>query len=153
MDEKCEYGGIGKPCECRLPVFAASSPLCPTDGRKANCCYHLWKYRAEVAEAALAALGNGWLPTSDAINALPEGVRRFVHDLETRCDPAGIVAENTVLHDQASQLQAALAAANKRIEAARGLVRGWGAVRGPCSLGAHWCADELAAAVGEPTDA
>jgi len=109
--------------------------------------------RAELAEAALAALGNGWLPTSDAINALPEGVRRFVHDLETRCDPAGIVAENTVLHDQASQLQAALAAANKRIEAARGLVRGWGAVRGPCSLGAHWCADELAAAVGEPTDA
>jgi len=32
--------------------------------------------------------GEGWLPTADNVNALPEGVRRDVPDLETRCDPA-----------------------------------------------------------------
>jgi len=32
--------------------------------------------------------GLGWLPTTDNVNVLPEGIRRYVHDLETRCDPA-----------------------------------------------------------------
>src|SRR5215813_13269936 len=35
--------------------------------------------------------GEGWLPTAENVNALPEGIRRYVHDLETRCDPAGDV--------------------------------------------------------------
>jgi len=30
-----------------------------------------------------------WTPTSDNINALPEPVRRFVADLQTKCDPSG----------------------------------------------------------------
>ena len=30
-----------------------------------------------------------WLPAN--VNALPEGPRRYIHDLETRCDPAGDV--------------------------------------------------------------
>ena len=33
----------------------------------------------------------GWLPTPANVNALPEGLRRYIHDLETRCDPAGDV--------------------------------------------------------------
>src|SRR5215467_4967732 len=33
--------------------------------------------------------GEGWLPTAENVNVLPEGIRRYVHDLETRCDPAG----------------------------------------------------------------
>jgi len=32
--------------------------------------------------------GLGWLPTAENVNALPDGIRRYVHDLETRCDPA-----------------------------------------------------------------
>lgn len=38
--------------------------------------------------------------TSDEINALPERVRRFIHDLETRCDPAGEVQERWSLREQ-----------------------------------------------------
>src|SRR5215475_801809 len=30
--------------------------------------------------------GEGWLPTAANINALPEGIRRYMHDLQTRCD-------------------------------------------------------------------
>src|SRR5215813_15017507 len=32
--------------------------------------------------------GLGWLPTAENVNALPEGIRGYVNDLETRCDPA-----------------------------------------------------------------
>lgn len=49
--------------------------------------------------------------TSAEINALPEKVRRFIHDLETRVDPAGEVAQNALLRDQVLQLEAALTAA------------------------------------------
>src|SRR5215469_6767702 len=41
----------------------------------------------DTTEAAIVG-GEGWLPTAENVNALPEGVRRYVHDLETRCDPA-----------------------------------------------------------------
>jgi len=39
-------------------------------------------------------------PTSEHINALPEKLRKFIHDLETKCDPAGIVRENALLKDE-----------------------------------------------------
>lgn len=32
-----------------------------------------------------------WLPTAANINALPEPLRRYIHDLETRADPSGDV--------------------------------------------------------------
>lgn len=32
-----------------------------------------------------------WKPTAENINKLPEPVRRFIHDLQTVCDPAGDV--------------------------------------------------------------
>jgi hypothetical protein len=32
---------------------------------------------------------DAWIPDADHINALPEPVRAYVHDLATRCDPAG----------------------------------------------------------------
>jgi hypothetical protein len=41
----------------------------------------------DATEEAVAG-GEGWLPTAENVNALPEGVRRYVHDLEQRCDPA-----------------------------------------------------------------
>jgi plasmid stabilization system protein ParE len=34
-----------------------------------------------------------WTPTPASITALPEPLRRYIHDLETVCDPAGDVAE------------------------------------------------------------
>lgn len=30
-----------------------------------------------------------WLPTPANINALPDPIRRYIHHLETRADPAG----------------------------------------------------------------
>ena len=41
-----------------------------------------------------------WKPTPDNINSLPEPIRQYIADLETMCDPAGIIAENTLLRDQ-----------------------------------------------------
>ena len=41
----------------------------------------------------------GWLPDPEHINALPQPVRKYVHDLVTNVDPAGIVAENALLRD------------------------------------------------------
>jgi hypothetical protein len=50
-----------------------------------------------------------WLPTAENINALAEPIRKYIHDIETNCDPAGTVREVTLLRDQNAQLVAALA--------------------------------------------
>ena len=39
-------------------------------------------------------------PTADEINCLPENMRSFIHDLITRCDPAGDVAGIAFLRDR-----------------------------------------------------
>ena len=38
-------------------------------------------------------------PTAEQINALPDGLRTYIHALETRCDPAGEVRELVVARD------------------------------------------------------
>jgi len=43
--------------------------------------------------------------TSEEINALPENVKRYIHDLETNADPAGIIRENIFLKDQVKALE------------------------------------------------
>ena len=64
--------------------------------------------------------GLGWLPTAENVNALPDGIRRHVHDLETRCDPAHDVQKmarqaDTIraLHAKVEELKVTLAAARK----------------------------------------
>jgi hypothetical protein len=49
-------------------------------------------------------IGPDWLPTAEAINALPEPLRRFIHDLETNADPAGMVRQNIILEEQVDAL-------------------------------------------------
>ena len=44
--------------------------------------------------------------TSDEINALPEGCRKYDHDLVTRCDPAGEVEERWSLREHRDGLLA-----------------------------------------------
>lgn len=44
--------------------------------------------------------------TSDEINALPERVRKYVHDLVTRYEPAGEVQERWSLREQRDGLVA-----------------------------------------------
>jgi hypothetical protein len=48
----------------------------------------------------VSVIDDKWLPTASNVNALPEGVREYVHDLETNADPAGMVRENALLTDQ-----------------------------------------------------
>jgi len=50
-------------------------------------------------------LNNDWQPTPENINELPEAVRRFVHDLETRCDPAGDIAALKLAQDENAMLR------------------------------------------------
>jgi hypothetical protein len=42
--------------------------------------------------------------TPAEINALPERVRHYIHDLETRCDPTGEVQERWSLIEQRDAL-------------------------------------------------
>jgi hypothetical protein len=52
-----------------------------------------------------------WLPTAEAINALPAPVRKHMIELGSRCDPAGDVAKIALLTRLNEELQAALQAA------------------------------------------
>jgi hypothetical protein len=47
-----------------------------------------------------------WLPDAEHLNALPQPIRQYIHDLETRADPAGDVAEIAFLKDTVEALQA-----------------------------------------------
>jgi hypothetical protein len=45
-----------------------------------------------------------WQPTPENINALPEPLRRYVHQIETLSDPAGLVRQNAILKQQVDAL-------------------------------------------------
>ena len=47
-----------------------------------------------------------WTPTAANVNALPERLRRYIHDIETRCDPAGDIRELTIARDTCKALEA-----------------------------------------------
>lgn len=53
----------------------------------------------------------GWTPTAANVNALPEPIRRYIHQLETTCDPSGDTQERVIAQDicrtQAIQLEQA----------------------------------------------
>lgn len=46
--------------------------------------------------------------TSEEVSKLPEKVREYIHDLETLCDPAGLVRENALLKNENEMLRAKL---------------------------------------------
>lgn len=77
------------------------------EGQIARQSVEIVKLKAELA--ALESRFDDWLPTAENINALPESLRRYVFDLETRCDPAGEVALLSLTKDQNTQLQAKIA--------------------------------------------
>lgn len=57
----------------------------------------------DISEA-IAALSTGqpdttWTPTAEAVNALPEPLRSYIHQLETRCDPSGELRELVIARD------------------------------------------------------
>jgi len=75
----------------------------------------LYKYATEQVSAcdAIGSATGDWKPTAAAINALPGPLRQHIHDLETRCDPAGEVAELRLMRDQNRMLQGHTAALDK----------------------------------------
>jgi len=46
-----------------------------------------------------------WLPTAENVNALPDPIRRYIHDLETNCDPPSMVRENIILKETCKALE------------------------------------------------
>ena len=73
---------------------------------------HAWNTRAISPAAPLAQPGAGstgqekpWTPTAKNVNALPEPVRQYIHDLETNADPAGTVRELTIARDTIRSLE------------------------------------------------
>ena len=46
-----------------------------------------------------------WKPTPESINNLPDPIRRYIHDLETNADPAGMVQENFNLRESLKGLE------------------------------------------------
>jgi len=49
-------------------------------------------------------ISDDWKPTASAINALPAPLRKYIHDVEAMCDPAGMVQQIAALRDQVDQL-------------------------------------------------
>lgn len=63
------------------------------------------KARLAIVYALLKyKLYKDWLPTPENINALPEPVRKFIHDIESNCDPQGLVRENLLIKDTCKAL-------------------------------------------------
>jgi hypothetical protein len=68
-----------------------------------------WEQRKEKKEAEklrreTAVIPDDWTPTAESVNALPEPLRRYICDLETRCDPAGDVRTIASLREQRDSL-------------------------------------------------
>jgi hypothetical protein len=72
----------------------------------------------DATEVAVAG-GEGWLPTPENVNALPEGIRRYIHDLETRCDPVGDVQKMALQADTIRGLDAKVRELEARLASVR----------------------------------
>src|SRR5260370_24946660 len=60
----------------------------------------------DLVTLALATEMDTFIPDPDHINALPGPLRSYIHDLETRADPAGNVAEIAMLKENNAALWA-----------------------------------------------
>jgi uncharacterized coiled-coil DUF342 family protein len=60
---------------------------------------------------------------SNEVNALPDRVRNYIHNLEARCDPAGDVQELVCLRENCKALGAELAKLEAEAEALREILR------------------------------
>jgi hypothetical protein len=60
---------------------------------------------------------HGWLPDPEHCNALPQPLRDYIHDLETRADPAGDVAQIAFLKEAVDALVIRVRRAKQRARA------------------------------------
>lgn len=54
----------------------------------------------DFSEMFVSSIDDNWLPTAANINRLPEPLRLYIHDLETKCDPGGDVQTIASQKDQ-----------------------------------------------------
>lgn len=86
----------------------------------------IWKGWLEIANKIRALILGGrggavtgdWIPSPDNINALPDPLKKYIHDLETNCDPARLVQENTCLWDTIHAMESAQKELDEEREAA-----------------------------------
>ncbi len=58
-------------------------------------------------------IDDNWQPTAPAVNSLPAPVRRYIHGVETLCDPAYLIQQIAALRDENDQLRAFIAERDK----------------------------------------
>lgn len=85
---------------------------CEHQGDASRCKRGLGKLLSD-ADERWAALEQ-FQPAPDQINGLPGLLRCYIHNLESRCDPAGEVVEVTLLRDQNAQLQTKIVQLEKK---------------------------------------
>lgn len=64
-----------------------------------------WNRSWTTRDANKDKLELDWSPTAEHINALPDPIRRYIHDLQTNADPAGTLAENFRLRRENEMLR------------------------------------------------
>jgi hypothetical protein len=57
-----------------------------------------------------------WVPTAESVNALPDGLRDYIHALETHCDPAGDVQSLVAQRENNAALAARVVLLETEIE-------------------------------------
>ena len=76
-------------------------------------------YRSGKDEHVL--IRKDWLPTPAAINALPLPLRKYIHDLHTRVDPSGEVAELAIARDTCRALSLRIEELERQLAALEGV--------------------------------
>ena len=71
--------------------------------------------------ARIDAAFKGWSPTAANVNALPEPLRGYIHQLDTVCDPAGDQQSIVILRDTVRSLQQLVVEQEDELKAAQAL--------------------------------
>jgi hypothetical protein len=85
----------------------------------------------DLVNLALATEMDKFIPDADHINALPGPLRRYIHDLETRADPAGDVAEIALLKENNAALWARVRELEAQVPPADPLKHSMGTLTNP----------------------
>lgn len=59
----------------------------------------------ELRTAGFGVIAPDWTPTAENVNALPNPLRLYIHELETVCDPAGDVRKLHLLKNENEMLR------------------------------------------------
>lgn len=65
-------------------------------------------------EAPALTIPADWTPTAENVNALPEPLRDYIHQIETLCDPQLLVQQNWELRELVAALEVMLQAERAR---------------------------------------